>query len=78
MRYAQSRFHLDNPNVTFQGIHDPTKRWNGWAVPLFPTDEAQKIIETLPVVSEPKPVLVEGQAYYSIHSYEWCWEEVRD
>lgn len=33
--------------LTAGGIHNPERRWNGWAVPFFSLEEAQQIAETV-------------------------------
>lgn len=33
------------PDDTFQGWHDPAERWNGFAVPVFPRHEVERIIQ---------------------------------
>ena len=36
-----------------EGIHDPDRRWNGWAVPFFTLEEVQKIAETVNASIDP-------------------------
>jgi len=41
------RFSFDDGNTSYDGLHDPEKRWNGWACPWFPLGECVRILETV-------------------------------
>ncbi len=35
---------VDKEPPSFEGVHNPKERWNGWATPLFTYKEYQKIV----------------------------------
>ena len=41
------RFTFDDGATSYDGLHDPSRRWNGWACPWFPLGECVRILETV-------------------------------
>lgn len=41
--YDQGTFDIDNQFGPLEGVHNPTHRWNGWAVPMFTMDSVLRI-----------------------------------
>lgn len=41
------RFTFNDGDTSYDGFHDPHKRWNGWACPWFPLGECVRIVEDL-------------------------------
>ena len=47
IKLKKSYFNLDICNEYYEGYHDPSYRWNGWAVPCFTKEIAEKIIQNI-------------------------------
>lgn len=64
----------------YPGIHYPDIRWNGWAVPYFTLDTCRKIIEDTngPSFEDEMDgvgtLVQDGETYYSLGAYSWCWQ----
>lgn len=74
---VKDRFQIDN-SPSFEGWHNPTHRWNGWATPLFTLEVVQEIIkdfgcslEDFTLSQKTSPL---GEELYS-NQDGWIWLE---
>jgi len=46
-RREKALFCIDPTDHTtiFEGVHDPNERWNGFATPAFPKDQAERVVD---------------------------------
>jgi hypothetical protein len=78
---------VDKEPPSFEGLHNPQERWNGWTTPLFTYEEYQKIvnyysdkstnnkedIEYLEDFFNKETSKCKKQDLYSFGSYCLCW-----
>ena len=70
--------------ITAEGIHDPERRWNGWAVPFFSLEEVDRIAKVVDAKHNPaehwETIVIRGgkvfSEYYGFEEDEDTSEEV--
>ena len=68
---VRDTFHIDGM-CAVEGIHEPSFRWNGWAVPSFPLESVQKICEWVSSYDEEEqvdfggevPAVIDGRVFW--------------
>lgn len=64
--YTKNFFSVEGfENEIFEGIHENSRRWNGWAMPLFNLDNAKKIIAS----QDLEDCVKFEMSYYEISEY---------